>query len=136
VATIDGVRGILETAAISATSATDALEMGVSRDRAVSGTALRVMAISAGVDSGESNVSYDVARYRVEMLHRLSSRTAAAEETYLAAATLDQRALMLLSFWRGLSGVNELVDVPTLEEPQRTGRVIEYNVTATVSLEP
>ena len=135
-ATIDDVRTALETAAVAATSATSALDMGVSRDRAVAGTVLRVMALSAGVEAGDSNQSYDVARYRVEVLHKLSSRTAAVEETYLATSTADQKALMVLTFWRGLTGVHELIDGPALEEPERVGMVMEYNVTATVSLVP
>ena len=135
-ATIDGVRAALETAAVSATSATSALAMGISRDRSVAGTVLRVLALSNGVDAGDSNQIYDVATYRVEMLHKLASRTAAVEQTHLATATADQKALMVLTFWRGLAGVYELIAAPTLESPERSGLVMEYSVTATVSLEP
>lgn len=133
-ATLDGVRLALETDALAATTATTAMPMGVSRDRSLSGTSLRVLVVGAGVDS-DSSQTRTVGVYRIEVLHVLADRAEATEETYLAAAAGDQAALLALSLWRGVTGVHEILEVPTLTSPEITGLVCEYSVAARVSID-
>lgn len=84
----------------------------------------------------DSNVNYQLVHYSVDMIHHLADPTDA--DAYLhGTAQTDQIVLMAPSFWLGISGVYDVEQNPEITlPPERTGNVIEYNVSVVVALVP
>lgn len=97
-------------------------------------TRASVIGVVAGY-SGDSNETYVHGNYVITVVHRLTDPT--DEDTYLKGdMKTDQAALMLRSFFRSLTGVNEVEVAPEPDEVSRNGNVIEYTVTVQVSISP
>ncbi len=133
--TITGVKTALETKLVSQTSIAAILTNPLRRDEAIPAGATRaaVLAMAAPI-SGNVNELFTGAQYLITVAHYLSDP--ADEGAYLDGDALtDQAALMLPSFYRTLSDVNEVEEIE-LDPPDRPddGNVIEYTIGVTLSI--
>lgn len=88
----------------------------------------------AGVDRRDSNVSYEVGLYSFIFLYHLPDYSDSS--TYRTTTMLtDQSFLMDPNSWR-VAGVYELRAVPELTPVERFGNVMEYTVSAQLSISP
>ena len=137
-ATVASVDTALRTAVLAATSATSAATRRLSKDYDIvaGATTIRTVAVPIGQDS-DSNVSRTVGHFAVTVSHKLSDAT--DEATYMTGSMVtDLAAITVRSFWRGVTGVIDVLEGPevTLPERSRPGNVIEYTVTAQLSISP
>lgn len=135
-ATVASVDTALRAAVLSATSATLAVEKPLSKmfDVPQGATYIRTLAVPIGQD-GDSNTSRTVGHFAVTVCHKLADSL--DEDAYIAGDLVtDLAALTPLSFWRGITGVYAINDSPEVALPERVGNVIEYTVTAQLSIKP
>lgn len=135
-ATIASVDTALRAAVLSATSATLAITKPLSKmfDVPAGCTYIRTLAVPIGQD-GDSNTSRTVGNFSVIVSHKLADSL--DEGAYLTGDLVtDLAALTPRSFWRGVTGVYNIVDAPEVTLPERVGNVIEYAVTAQLSISP
>ena len=135
-ATVASVDTALRTAVLAATTATLAIEKPLSKmfDVPAGATYIRTLAVPLGQD-GDSNTSRTVGHFSVTVCHRLADSL--DEDAYIAGDLVtDLAALTPKSFWRDITGAYDIVDGPEVTLPERIGNVIEYTVTAQLSITP
>jgi hypothetical protein len=119
---------------LSLTSAAQAYGNPLSRNERVpvGTTYFTGVRVVAGFDRRDSNIGYTVYEFDGQMVHNLADPT--DEDAYMNSTMLtDQQVLMDPDFFR-VAGVYEVISVPELTPPERTGNVIEYSVTVQLAL--
>ena len=135
-ATVASVRTAIEAALVTNLSVAAIVERPLARDEKIPAGVTRASVVPAnGGVAYDSNVTYPLGNYVIEIAHRLSDAT--DEDTYLDGDyATDQAALMLPSFFRDLTGVNEVTSNPEPEDVSREGNVIVYTVKVQVAISP
>lgn len=85
-----------------------------------------------------SNDTLTIVTYVFDIIHQLSDPNDSAAYLH-GGAQADQLVLSDPAFWRAVSGVFDLIDQGNPEltlPPERTGNVIEYQISVTVALSP
>ena len=94
------------------------------------------VSVVIGIDRRDPNVTYHILSIQTTMLHHLSDPN--NESVYHVGDMRTDIALLMNPNWYATlhSSVNEVIDVPELTFPVRIGNVIEYTVTAQLSIVP
>lgn len=124
-------------AIISGTGATVTTVEALSNDFSVAaGVTLVRGVVSVVGETPDANNNNLTVQYSVDFVHHLADPN--DEDAYLhGSALVDQAVVMVPSFWRGLAGVLDVIEAPGITlPPERTGNIIEYNVSVLVSLTP
>jgi hypothetical protein len=131
---VASVTALLDAAVLANTSATTAFDAPHWRRQAIPAGEITRSAEVVGFDRRDSNVSYVAVQYTYWILHHLADAT--DTRTYaLGSVPTDQEYLMDTNTYR-VAGVREVLDVPELDVLQRIGNVMEYSVSAQVSIVP
>jgi len=134
-ATVASVDTALKAAVLAATSATSAVTKPLSKGYAITAgvTSITTLAVPIGQDRDDSNNTLTVGSFAVTVVHKLSDAT--DENTYITGNMVsDLAAITARSFWRGITGVKDIIAEPEVTLPERIGNVIEYTVTAQLSI--
>ncbi len=134
-ATVASIAALISTKVIANTNATADLALSVGKEKKITSGSIqfRQLAVVAGFDRRDSNISYDAGSFAITMVHYLSDATDV--DTYLTGNALaDQRVLMDPDFFRTIAGVYLTLELPEMDLPERVGNVIEYTVTVQLAI--
>ena len=139
-ASVQSVKGALETAVVALVGSTRATLSDLRTDLHRIGTAdTRVHQLEAqheAASTPRSDLTYPVGNFLVRIAHRLADPT--DEAAYTDSTMLTHQASLLdPSWWEGLSGVYEITEGPQLQENvARVGQVVSYAVSCGVAVSP